>query len=825
MRGIGPRIESADDAGKFTLPAEIDPTAVMLIYHQDGVLEIPYAKWRENPNVTLQPWGRIHGHVQWGDKVGAGETIDLSVNHGDAYGYPDIISQSDSTTTDAEGNFTFERVLPGIAQLSIPFKTKDAKGAEFTTYQDGMTIHADVKAPQSEVSMGGVGRLVKGQLTGRDNWDGVTFHFHPTAPHIGFPGDETMWQAWHDFQKSPKGPVFFRNGLKVNVDGSFAIPGILPGRYQIFFSKEGEKSHVANSQFTVESEKPNAKPETQILPEIKAKKEEGRPAPLERGTGVPPVSPGASPAEPPPDPAKSQPTPNSKAAADPASAKADGRDAHATVSFAEHCKKVAAGKGVANELNAITAWGAEQQGLQAGLVMLGKAVWGLPCHGWIVVRNPSATETQEFVLCQSSNTLHFLAEDEQGESLTCQDWFGKLLGNDALIPKKLGPGEQLEFPVDAITLSQFADTPAPSIHLPEQGRTCRLWFDLDQIIRPQVPMKSFTTGKVVMNIVQEPEEEVKRREALKAAQEQAKAVPKVELLQDAEGSLLVITRGVQRVRIYSSEPLKHSLTVDTRPKEEAWSLHGEIMVEHKDGTVSKLPANWASDAAEKFVLDGEEFQGIIGESGLMRAVSASQTIVETTADSDGDDITLWPRPKGVFLRIQPEGKVEHTAISFDENDLVRIRLSLEAQDRMASKYRLSRALAHSPRGVIEWTELQPDGEKMLKLKISHQGEIKYLPSPDKFIARSTEPESVQKIISWLKEVKVNSLFPKPMITGGPNGELQLGVSIPLFPKPTNIRLMEDKEEHKTSFRYWSPTDDTKDSAYEKIKARLLELVK
>ena len=266
-----PRVVHPDAQGKFTLPTEIDPTAGVLIFNQDGVVEMPYLKWRDAPDVALEPWGKIHGRVQWGNLVGAGEKVDLTMNRGDAYGYPGILTQNDSTTANGNGEFVFERVLPGLAQLSIPFKIKDEKGAEFTSYQQGMTIHAQIKAPTTEVMLGGQGRSVRGRLTGRDTWEGVTFHFHPSAPHFGRPGDEIMWKAWNEFKQSPKGPVFFRDGLKVDANGTFEIPGVLPGSYQIFFSKAGEKSHVATGQFRVGEEQGEEQPEPMDTGEIKAK--------------------------------------------------------------------------------------------------------------------------------------------------------------------------------------------------------------------------------------------------------------------------------------------------------------------------------------------------------------------------------------------------------------------------------------------------------------------------------------------------------------------------------------------------------------------------
>lgn len=65
-----PRTVLSDAQGKFALPTEIDPTAVVLIYNQDGVKELPYAKWKESPVVELEPWGSIKGQLRWGEQEG-----------------------------------------------------------------------------------------------------------------------------------------------------------------------------------------------------------------------------------------------------------------------------------------------------------------------------------------------------------------------------------------------------------------------------------------------------------------------------------------------------------------------------------------------------------------------------------------------------------------------------------------------------------------------------------------------------------------------------------------------------------------------------------
>jgi hypothetical protein len=282
-----PRIVKADGSGKFQLPSEYDPTAALLIIHESGVREISVADFKKNPDgriedgegwplLKLQPWGRIEGKVLWGTQPGANQSVSLSI-HRDTYGYPGIIAQYEKTKANADGSFVFEKVLPGLTQLSCPISTGSGNSGMTEVNLTGQVTHLTVQPGVNQALIGGTGRTVRGKLTGRDSWDGVTFHFHPNAPHIGFPGDDDMWKAWGEFQKSPSGPLFFRSGLKVNADGSFEIPGVLPGHYQIFFSREGEAEHVASGSFTVEPEVPGQKTEAQglfpgkVLPDIKAK--------------------------------------------------------------------------------------------------------------------------------------------------------------------------------------------------------------------------------------------------------------------------------------------------------------------------------------------------------------------------------------------------------------------------------------------------------------------------------------------------------------------------------------------------------------------------
>jgi hypothetical protein len=221
--------------------------------------------------LALQPWGRIEGKVQWGNIVDSNRTVSLSI-HRDTYGYPGVIAQYAKTTTAGDGAFVFGRVLPGLAHISCPITATPGNESGISEVNlVPLITRLTVQPGANRALLGGQGRTVRGRLVGRAEWADVTFHFHPTAPHIGLPGDDEMGKGWGALQKSPIGPLFFRNGLKANPDGTFEIPGMLPGDYQIFFTRPGEKEHLAAGTFVVPPETPGVKPDPQEIGEFRSR--------------------------------------------------------------------------------------------------------------------------------------------------------------------------------------------------------------------------------------------------------------------------------------------------------------------------------------------------------------------------------------------------------------------------------------------------------------------------------------------------------------------------------------------------------------------------
>ena len=220
-----------------------------------------YDAWQKSPEVTLQRWGSIAGQVLWQDKPGADEEVSLTV-HRDEYGYPGMIASYAKTRTDKDGKFTFDRVLPGLVQISRPIKPAEPNDTGITAViLNGMFQHVKV-APgdATPVLLGGQGRKVTGKFVGLDSWEGATYHFHPEAPHVGFGGDDASWKAFGQLKASPIGPLLFRDKQPINKDGTFTIEKMLPGRYQLFLSAPGFTNYAAYAQVQVEPEVPGEKP-------------------------------------------------------------------------------------------------------------------------------------------------------------------------------------------------------------------------------------------------------------------------------------------------------------------------------------------------------------------------------------------------------------------------------------------------------------------------------------------------------------------------------------------------------------------------------------
>jgi hypothetical protein len=290
-----PTLVKTDAEGRFRLPAETDPRALAVIVHQSGAVDISYADLRQEPEITLRPWGGIAGQVLWKDRAGAGEPIGLSIRRGPP-GYPSVVGGTAQTHSDSEGKFVFEKVLPGPCQISrlieLP-KGNDAAlsgtsekrivslGAEpepmptMFGMSGNQVVNAHAGPEPTPVLIGGQGRTVSGRLTGRDSWEGVSFTFAPNPPPMYWNRHEEgpAAVAYRLWRESPIGPIFFRDEQKLDADGSFTLAGVLPGDYQVTISAAGEPSTAGSFPISVNAERLGEAPAALDLGAIEVKLE------------------------------------------------------------------------------------------------------------------------------------------------------------------------------------------------------------------------------------------------------------------------------------------------------------------------------------------------------------------------------------------------------------------------------------------------------------------------------------------------------------------------------------------------------------------------
>lgn len=214
----------SDEEGRYRLPTE--PGAVMIYaVHDSGIAEVGYEALKKSTDIQLAGWGAIDGRVLWHEKPGVEEKLFISAMR-EAGGYPEVCSLSLSLVSDKEGRFRVEKLPPWKLQISRSFELPEKGGYPFPH------LHVDLAVGKpTDVVFGGKGRAVIGKLTGLDSYEGITLSIAPNAPR---PGNKLGFEGLALVRGSNIGPIFFREKLPVNKDGTFRIDKVLPTNYQLF---------------------------------------------------------------------------------------------------------------------------------------------------------------------------------------------------------------------------------------------------------------------------------------------------------------------------------------------------------------------------------------------------------------------------------------------------------------------------------------------------------------------------------------------------------------------------------------------------------------
>ena len=257
-----PSCVQTDPEGRFVLPYETDAAAILCVVHESGYFEMMFTdfvdKFSDQLNdveIRLEPWASVKGQVYWKTSPGAGALISATVRRSEPY--PDLISFSVTRVASDDGEFHFEYLPPGNVGLSHHFRRSSLdltsvnvlkvksdpvqiidKAPDLRDYQ--YPIHnTKLEAGESEtVIFGGKGKTVVGKLVGLDSYDDVSIEIRPPAPDVWnqrrLRGANFLRSGYDVFRKSNYGSLYFRDKIAVAADGTFKIPDVMTGQYNLW---------------------------------------------------------------------------------------------------------------------------------------------------------------------------------------------------------------------------------------------------------------------------------------------------------------------------------------------------------------------------------------------------------------------------------------------------------------------------------------------------------------------------------------------------------------------------------------------------------------
>ncbi len=246
--------------GAFSIPQHNKPW-LLFILGDDSYAVADEKSLNQSPRVQAKPYARIEGQCRIGSHLVPNQELALR----GMIGHPDAacsIFLDQKATTDPDGRFTFEKVVPAT-NLRIVRRDKDeARGV----WSIGEPVHVE-PGKTTQAMLGGKGRPVIGRVEPPSGWtkpidfhDRSEAHIESHRPLTPYPlslfrGKTTKdGHAWYEWQQrwhqSPEGHDYMNRRVSLGVvlapDGSFRIDDVPPGDYRLAIRVNGESTfHVA----------------------------------------------------------------------------------------------------------------------------------------------------------------------------------------------------------------------------------------------------------------------------------------------------------------------------------------------------------------------------------------------------------------------------------------------------------------------------------------------------------------------------------------------------------------------------------------------------
>jgi beta-lactamase regulating signal transducer with metallopeptidase domain/protocatechuate 3,4-dioxygenase beta subunit len=271
-----------DESGRFHFPSPDAPFQLVIV-HPAGFAHVKDTLEGIPEEIMLKGWARVTGTFRVGSRTAPNAPLSIDSNALHSYGKdaPSIFTHHE-TTTDKEGRFVFERVIPGKARIGRQMIFMVEQGA--TEVTSACLAPANFPAGETtELELGGTGRPVIGRLrtpegfAGKVNWRLATIFaqvqiveppgLKQPAPPADVQGDSVKTAAWwREWQQTPEGKAwtnamdgmqrlrditpFFR--ASAGPDGTFRIDDMPAGVHSISVRLDGKvRLSLPEHRFTI----------------------------------------------------------------------------------------------------------------------------------------------------------------------------------------------------------------------------------------------------------------------------------------------------------------------------------------------------------------------------------------------------------------------------------------------------------------------------------------------------------------------------------------------------------------------------------------------
>jgi len=211
---------TTDTEGRFSIAPQ-DSVFSVLVLHRSGVAYVTQGQLKRAEPIRLDPWARVEGVCRVHGKPAVEQFVTLACSRGSGRNVPQFFCDY-RATTDKQGRFTFEHVIPGRGEVTRRIVARHGDGSSWipadstrAVFVAGQTTHVEIARRGRPV----VGRFCLRKAAGiTPDWQYSLLQIRAVRPIV--PGPH-----------SPEPGVSF--GAKVESDGSFRFEDVSAGDYEL----------------------------------------------------------------------------------------------------------------------------------------------------------------------------------------------------------------------------------------------------------------------------------------------------------------------------------------------------------------------------------------------------------------------------------------------------------------------------------------------------------------------------------------------------------------------------------------------------------------